>query len=192
MRVAVLCTVLGGLWGIVSPVAAAPGDTLFIQGDGVNIRQKPSTESPVMQQLDRGRLLVELRREGDWVNVGLDGTDGFVGWVHGTLVSPEAPAGAAAVPSDPRFEGFRREVLALNAKAYGTTGANHFTGASDLGDGIVRVIATEAWLAKPQDARHKDMDALFDLWDAAEGTGLPILVQVVDRGGNVVLTRARR
>ncbi|HMB77863.1 MAG TPA: SH3 domain-containing protein [Kiloniellaceae bacterium] len=187
----ILPLVLGGFC-CAAAALAAPGDLLYIQGDRVNLRQDPSTKAPVILRLDRGHQVFELQRQGAWVNVGIDGGGGRDGWVHGSLVGPQGPDGMPASPADPRFERFRSGVLALNADAAQADGEIRFTAASDLGDGIVRVVATDAWAAGAQAARQKDMDALFDLWDAAEGTGLPIMVQVVDPAGNVVMTRARR
>lgn len=209
MKAALFCPVFLGTFIFALSTVAAPGDVLFIQGDQVNIRHDPNTSAAVMMQLDRGHQLLEIQRDGDWVNVGIEGAGGQDGWVHGSLVGPggvgpgglglEGPAGetapaaiTATATGDPRFVQFRREVLALNAKAYKASGANHFTAVSDLGDGIVRVTATESWVAASETARQKDMDTLFDLWDVAEGTGLPIMVQVVDGGDNVVMTRSRR
>lgn len=192
MRLAPLYSVLLGTFLVAGAVMAAPGDPLFIQGDEVNIRQAPSTSAPVIMQLDHDHRLFELQRDGDWVNVSIDGAGGQDGWVHGSLVGPEGPDDALAVTDEPRIAQFRTGVLALNEKAYRASGANHFTAVSDLGDGIVRVTATEAWVATEQAARQRDMDALFALWDEAEGTGLPIMVQVVDRDDQVVMTRSRR
>ena len=40
--------------------------------------------------------------------------------------------------------------------------------------------------------RESNLNTLFDLWDAAEGSGLPIMVQIVDQHGNLVMRKARR
>ena len=192
MKAMPLCSLLLGTFLFVAPAWGGAGDSLYVQGDAVNVREQPDTKAPVVLQLDRGQLLFELQRRGDWVNVAIDGSGGQDGWVYGALVTPTAPPGDALPAADPRFERFRAGVFEMNAKADRASGTNRFTAAGDLGDGIVRVTATEDWVALPEAERQNDMDALFDLWDVAEGTGLPIMVQVVNRDGQVVMTRARR
>ena len=60
---------------------AAPGDTLSIQSDNVNVYEAPSVDAPVVMRLDRGRKLKELRRQGAWVKVIIYGELGRDGWV---------------------------------------------------------------------------------------------------------------
>ncbi len=62
---------------------------VYVTGSVVNIREGPSTRFPVVAQVNRGRKLVELTREKDWVKIDLEETNGKTAWIHASLVSPE-------------------------------------------------------------------------------------------------------
>lgn len=74
-------------WGAL----AATGDLLYIQHDGVNVRQGPSPEAPVSGQVDLGARLYELGRQGEWVQIGQGEPALELGWVHASLVGPIWP-----------------------------------------------------------------------------------------------------
>ena len=64
-------------------------------------------------------------------------------------------------------------------------GYKPFVGVAYLGDGIVKVIATDDWLAQPTTKRDRELDSVFQLWAIADDTGLPIAVYVYDQAGAV-------
>ncbi len=116
------------LFAVPSPALAATGDLLYAQRDGVNIRQSPGLEALVAGQIDGGARLVELGREGDWVQIGQGEPALVLGWVHASLVGPvwpraELAAGRAASTEaelltltrrlSAQVEQLSREVLAL-------------------------------------------------------------------------------
>ncbi len=91
-----------GCLGIATAAHAMPGDTLFTQDGAVNVYSDPSPNAPLVMQLDRGRKLVEIKREGSWVKVGVfrlgasglpTGFIGDTGWVRRTLVWQISPGG---------------------------------------------------------------------------------------------------
>ena len=67
---------------------AAPGDVLYVQASGANVRQFPSLEAAVLTTLSRGSKVVEIRREGDWIRVRMEPSGDKSGWVHGSLLQP--------------------------------------------------------------------------------------------------------
>ena len=69
-----------------STTGVPPNDTLFVLKERVNLRKGPSTNHPVVLQLDKGQELMEFKRDGRWIHVGAYGTAGKIGWVHRTLV----------------------------------------------------------------------------------------------------------
>lgn len=73
-----------------STTGVPPSDTLFVLKERVNLREGPSTNHPVVLQLDKGQELMEFKRDGRWVHVGAYGTAGKIGWVHQTLVGDGA------------------------------------------------------------------------------------------------------
>ena len=68
---------------------SASEKNLYVQKPLVNIRTGPGMNHGVLKQLKKGSALVELSRQGSWVNVGIGPKDG---WVHSSLV------GATSVP----------------------------------------------------------------------------------------------
>lgn len=74
---------------VMEKVAIANDDTLFVLKDKVNMREGPSIKHTIVLQLEKGQELMEFKREGKWVHVGAYGTEGTVGWVHGTLVGAQ-------------------------------------------------------------------------------------------------------
>ena len=81
--------------GIATEARAVSGDTLFTKEGAVNVYSDPSPNAQLVMQLDRGRKLVEIKREGSWVKVGVFrlGASGLptgfisdTGWVRRTLV----------------------------------------------------------------------------------------------------------
>lgn len=171
--------------------AAELGDILYIQGEGVNVREGPSTNTAVTLKLGNGHRLMELGRNGDWVRVHIDRTGGKEGWVHEGLVSSTNTGGKTIAPPDPRFDQFKLAVEQINKKVK-SRGFNFFPDVENMGDGIVQITVTDIWLSTSKSDRQTNLNSLFELWSAAEGTGRPIMVQMVDQYGNVIMQRARR
>ena len=68
----------------------AQGDALTVQGSRVNVRANPNTGAPVLLQLERGQRVIEVGRHEAWVNVEVPNFAGREGWVHRSLLAPEA------------------------------------------------------------------------------------------------------
>ena len=177
---------------IAAPAVAGPGDKLYVQKSGVNVRTGPGTSNPVLLTLGKGHELVEFSRQGEWVNVGIARSGGKDGWIHSSLVASVSPGGASVAPADPKFDAFVRDVEKLNNKVKPVAGFPFFTRVENLGDGIVQVTAHRQWLAAPRADREGNLNTLFNLWSAHEASGLPIAVYVVDSNGTVVMKKARR
>ncbi|HEX6141397.1 MAG TPA: SH3 domain-containing protein [Geminicoccaceae bacterium] len=75
---------------------AAEGDSLTVTGDGVNVRNGPSTSDRVIMRVYRGREAIEIARDGEWVRVELAGSGGQEGWIHSSLLAPAGGAAATA------------------------------------------------------------------------------------------------
>jgi uncharacterized protein YgiM (DUF1202 family) len=170
---------------------AAPGDILYVQGNVVNMREGPSTKHPVVLKLRKGHKLMEFQRQGRWVEVGADRTGGKSGWIHSSLVGKQFIGGATTAPTDPKFQKFKAAFDDLNATIERKTGFAFFTKAENMGDGIVQVTATDTWLSAPLEDRKSNLRTIFQMWDEAEGSGLPIAVYVVDKYGNQRMSMKR-
>ena len=171
---------------------AAPGDILYVQGKVANMREGPSTQRPIVLQLERGQQLLEFQRKGNWVEVGADRTGGKSGWIHSSLVGNQLTAGGPSAPSaDAKFQRFQAAFDALNASVEQRSGVRLFTKAENLGDGMVQVTATDRWLNAPRADQKSSLKTVFQMWDAADGSGLPIAVYVVDERGNQRMSMKR-
>lgn len=94
--------------------------------------------------------------------------------------SPDTPAAFAL---------FKLAFDELNARVSRRGGVVFFTDAVYMGDGIVNVTATELWLRGSHEDRSSNLQTIYDLWKAAEGTGLPVFVNIVDESGNIVMSK---
>ncbi len=171
---------------------AAPGDTLYAQSEWVNVRSAPSKSARVVMAVGRGQKLIEFERKYGWVHVGIVRTGGKEGWIFDGLVGAEFAGGESAATDEQSFTNFENTVFDLNERVRQTAGVDFFTEVENLGDGLVWVTATNVWVEAPYSDRESNLNKLFDLWDAAEGSGLPIMVQVVDQQRNLVMRKARR
>ncbi len=171
---------------------AGPGDTLYAQSEWVNVRSAPSKSASVVMAVSRSHKLIEFERKNGWVHVGIVRTGGKDGWIFDGFVGAEFAGGESVATADQRFTNFENAVFDLNERVRQTAGVDYFTKVENLGDGIVWVTATNVWVEAPYSDRESNLNKLFDLWDAAEGSGLPIMVQVVDQHGILVMRKARR
>ncbi len=72
----------------------------IINRDRVNIRRSASTNSKRITLVDRGTKVQILARQGEWRRVRL--SNGRVGWVHASFLSPTAPPKNSQAASNPR------------------------------------------------------------------------------------------
>ncbi len=184
-----ITTILGIL--MASIVLAISGDILYVQSDVVNMREAPSTTSEIVLKLQKGHKLVEFQRKGEWVQVGAARTEGKTGWIHSSLIRKEFIGGSTTAPYSSEFEKFEMAFNELNSSIKKKTGVTFFTKVENLGDGIIQVTATDIWLSGPKAARQSNLDTLFKIWDAADGSGLPIAVYVVDKNGKQQMLKNR-
>ena len=107
---------------------------------------------------------------------------------HAPEVKPGSPQLAAvehAAGTD-ALARFRDSVTYLNNRAVAAAGVDLFTDVKPAGDGVVQVIATDAWKTVPEAGQQSFMNTLFDRWLAAAGAGQPLSVQVVDGTGRIL------
>lgn len=98
MRRAALFLLLLVLLGLSEVALAAPGDTLYVRGNSVNVRAAPSLKALVRLQVHYGHVVIEIQRQGRWVNVSLSHTGGKTGWIHASLLRAVSPAPPAKKP----------------------------------------------------------------------------------------------
>jgi hypothetical protein len=179
---------------IATPALAAPGAALVVTADVVNVRTGPGTGNPVLFHAARDQQVVELARDGDWIQVHVP-DQAADGWIHRSLLEPappppnetaEAPASDRAGSSSEALALFRGNVTELNARAFAAAGVELFTGAEPAEGGAVRVMVTEAWNLIPEPGQESYTNALFDQWRAVAVGGEQLRLQVIDPSGTVV------
>jgi uncharacterized protein YraI len=91
------CSLLVG-----GPALGAAGDYLIVVRDRVNVRSGPGTDRPVSMLVFRNELVVEIQREGDWVQMEIARSGGARGWIHASLLAPRGGGPPAPPPALPR------------------------------------------------------------------------------------------
>jgi hypothetical protein len=195
---------------------AANGDHWLVTGNSVNVRARPDAGAPVLFQVRRNAVALEVGRNGEWVQVRLPDRHAE-GWIHSSLLSagagarepaaaaaadakapspaPAAPPSAPDRPAAPQVAAadngdalarFRDTVTYLNNRAVAAAGIDLFTGVKQARDRAVQVTATDAWKSVPEGGQDSFMRTLFNRWLAATGSTQPVRVQVVDQAGHVL------
>lgn len=82
-----LSVILLGMFLLVRTAAvAAPGETLYVHGNHVNVRAAPSRSAKILQQVHYGHVVIEIQRRRQWVNVSLAHAAVKTGWIHASLL----------------------------------------------------------------------------------------------------------
>ena len=154
---------------------AATGDQLIITGDVVNLRTAPSTDAATPIKLLKDRQVIEIQRQGDWVEVKTNREDIKTGWVYKTLIARVKQKESA---EEKRFRIFKQRFT-----AYNQNGIPNFKDAIDKGAGTIHLIATGVWLAKTHEARGEPLNEIFKLWSDVVPVGSSLSVIVLDEQG---------
>lgn len=172
-------------------VLAAPGDSFLVLGNNVNVREGPSLNYPVVLKLHKGHKVMEFQREGEWVEIRTGKTGEKSGWIHSSLLGQESVDAPTKTTGNKKFQKFKTDFDELNARINKKMGITFFTKAEELGNGIIQVTATDAWVNTPKPDKANTIRVLFELWDTAEGSGSPIAVYIVDKQGNQHMSMSR-
>ena len=172
---------------------AAPGDIHRVTGaEIVNLRAGPSDESNIRGRVDQGDEVIELTGEGNWVGVRVLDT-GEEGWIYGGLLERVAQSGL--LPGDPGLidegdggflqlsEGFDRLIRRLNRGL----GYRMVEQAAAIGDGVLQVTPTPAWLrGASRDSHLMAALAFYQMWKNHQN-GRPVtMVMTDDRGEDYI------
>ena len=186
-QASVLATLTVALLG--GAALAAPGDIHRVAGaDVVNLRAGPSDESNIRGRVDQGDEVIELTGEGNWVGVRVLDT-GEEGWIFGGLLERVAQSGL--LPGDPGLmdegdggflqlsEGFDRLIRRINRGL----GYRMVEQAAAVGDGVLQVTPTAAWLrAASRDSHLMAALAFYQMWKNHQN-GRPVTMVMTDDQG---------
>jgi hypothetical protein len=107
---------------------------------------------------------------------------------RGAVAPAAGPADAVDAAELARF---RDSVDYLNSRSNSVAGVNLFDGVQEVGNGVVRVGATDAWASIPPGSQQSYANTLLDRWAAARGYNGPLAVQIVNSDGKVLLESKR-
>ena len=159
---------------------AAAGDKLIITGSIVNLRTAPSTDAASPIKLLKDREVIEIQRQGDWVEVKTSREDINTGWIYKTLIRKVKKRESA---EEKRFRIFKQRFNAYKENIRNQNNIPQFKEVIDKGEGTIHVIATEAWLATTHDARGVSLSDVFKLWSDVVPVGSSLTVIVLDEQG---------
>ena len=172
------------LLGYLANSFASPGDSLVISGDLVNFRTAPSTNSAISTKLPRGTRLIEIQRQGEWVEVKTGREDIKTGWVHGSLLYSARETtkadGQYAAPSLNLFNKFKPLFEKQKENIKNQAGDNYFANARFVNESTIGVIATEAWLVSASEERQTALGKVLDIWNKVNPDANAIIVRVYD------------
>ena len=176
--------------------AAAPGDRLSVTVNRANVRSGPSTSHSVVMQLQQGSIVVERRRQDDWIEI--ESTDSGLksGWIHAPLVKVETTAGQPVASNetaatDPLFELFMQAFAIYQKRVKSKTGRQYFDKVENPGNRVVQLTITDDWLNLTRPEQEEQLTEIFNIWDAAVGDGVPITVDIIDQDGTRLLSKFR-
>jgi hypothetical protein len=164
---------------------AKTGDTLYVASKVVDVKEKADVSSDTVISVNRGHKLLEISRHGEWVMVGLEKTGGKSGWLAISETSTKQPEGEIERYKTQEFIRFEKAFWVLSNKVEKKTGIELFTDAEYMGDGIVNITATDAWVTAPLHMKKGNMQTLYDMWEASEGTGMHIAIYFYDKKGQL-------
>ena len=156
---------------------AAPGDFWEVRQYSTNLRLGPGTDHGIYTQRGRGDVVMELRREGDWLEVAID-SDGRAAWVHQRLLEQITAEPGEAAPA-PDFDNFASLFDAQDPdNQFGVP--VYFRDPVHLEYGVLRVDAHDGFLELDPDTRESHLQSLLRLWSTADNSGVPVSVIVRD------------
>lgn len=175
-------------------VMAAPGDTLYVQKPRINVRSGPGTDAAILGKLPGGAAVVEISRNGSWVNVSVPAASGARGWIFGPLLGPNraAPGGQGSAAMKAVFDAFIADVTRLNSRAEQTLGFQFFTEMEVVGERMLQLTATDQWVASSEVDREQNLRTLVMLWRSHDTSDQPVSINIIDARGNPVLGSGRR
>ncbi len=159
---------------------AVAGDKLIITGSIVNLRTAPSTDAASPIKLLKDRIVIEIQRQGDWVEVSTNREDIKTGWIYKTLIKKLKKKESA---EEKRFRIFKQRFNAYTENVRNQNGIPQFKEVIDKDEGTIHVIATTAWLAATHEARGVSLNHVFKLWSDVVPVGSSLSVVVFDEQG---------
>jgi len=161
-----------------------PGDVRYVDGAFAVVREEPHGASATVAKIAEGQAVLEIQRQGNWLNVGVLGA-GITGWIHLSFLKEPEDAQRRSQPLIAAMRRFRPVFDAFNAMK-AKDGERPFASASQRENGLLRVSASSTWWSKPLALRKSDLVSLHQMWKVANEQ-LPVTVIIEDPEGRRVL-----
>lgn len=87
-------------------------------------------------------------------------------------------------------QSFRETVAELNDQAVSVAGIDLFNDVRSTGGGGIQVLATDTWATIPEAGQSSYMNALFNRWQSMASELGPLMLQIVDPDGEVMMERS--
>lgn len=159
---------------------AEPGDELIISSEIVNLRSAPSTQAEVPIKLTKNKKVIEIQRQGDWVEVETNRQDVKTGWLYKTLVKKGPKKETQA---EKRYRVFQERYADYNAAIKEQNGTHYFTETAYSDETTLSVVPTAAWLNAEIEERQNTLSEVFKIWSDVVPVGISITLLVVDKQG---------
>ena len=159
---------------------AATGDKLIVTSEIINLRAAPSTDAAVLIKLIKNKRVIEIQRQGNWIEVDTQRDDVKKGWVYKTLLKKIAEEPSVA---EKRYKVFQKRFADYSKAIKKRNGTQYFATTRNKDETTIDVIATEAWLNAGIEERQTTINDVFKLWSEVVPVGLSASVRVLDEEG---------
>lgn len=160
---------------------AENGDKLVVIESLVNVRAAPTADSESLLKLKKGRNVIEMGRQNNWVKVELHRTDTPTGWIHQSLLDKSEKTEEKITLTS--FDKFKQRFEDQNEVIKKQNAIINFTEVTHKENGDIELLATEYWLNSDIEKRNTSLSEVFKLWSHYVPVGSSISIQVVDDEG---------
>jgi Bacterial SH3 domain len=168
-------------FGYINNSFAIAGDELLVNESLVNVRSGPSGEAEPLFRLKGGRIVIEIRRENNWIEVETNHEAHPTGWIHKTLLSKINVLENTSSPT--RFDNFIQRFNEYNVSINNENGIIYFTEVREKNKKEIEVIATQAWISSTSETKNNSLSEIFKMWSDVVPVGSSISVHVLDEHG---------
>lgn len=130
-----------------------------------------------------GKELIEINRQGDWVEVYTKRDDTQRGWIYKTLLKQLHQKKPRPTLDEKRSQAFQAKFAEYTEAIQTQNGTQYFSKAQEKEDNTIEVIATIAWLDAEIEQRQTTVSEVFKLWSDVVPVGSSMSVIVLDEQG---------
>lgn len=126
-----------------APMPTGQGKTGYITGEGVNLREGPSTDYEVITSLAKGTKITVYATSGNWTHVMVNGRPGYVSSKYVSTTQPTAAPTEKPSSNDPYSDSTGSGGNSGNSGGSSGNSGSNDDGYSDNSDDVIVVIPSE-------------------------------------------------